>query len=228
MFIGHYAVGFALKKAEPKMSLGILILGAAMLDFLFAIFLLSGVEHMRFVPDVIGFLSFDLYDLPVSHSMAGAGLWSLAGFLAYRIWPGGDGVSRKRQALIFAAAIFSHFVLDVIVHQPDLPLLTNDSPKIGLSLWQSIPATVAVELGLLLTGAVLYVRATVSRTSWGDYGLLFIVLFQAAYFIGCYLGLLPHSSQELGARLIIEQFGLCCAAEWIDRNRTPVYETVNK
>jgi len=220
MFIGHYAVGFALKKAEPRMPLGLLVLGTALLDILFGVFLLTGVEHMRVRPEVIGFLSFDMYDLPISHSLLGASLWSCMGFIAYRLWPGGDRAARKRFAPIFAAAIFSHYILDLIVHTPDLPLATNSSLKIGFSLWKNVPASILVEIGLLALGMGLYVRATRSTSRWGDYGVTYLALFQTVYFIGCYFGFLPRSPDALATRLIVEQLALVAVVQWVDNNRS--------
>src|SRR3990172_3609086 len=115
MFIGHYAVGFALKKVEPRLSLGLLTFGAVMLDILFGVFLFLDIEHARIVPGVTAISPFEFYDYPITHSAVGATAWTAVGFLAYWLWPSGNRhASRKMPAFIFAIAIFSHYILDVI------------------------------------------------------------------------------------------------------------------
>ena len=64
MFIGHYGIGLALKKVEPRLSLGLLIFGAIMLDILFGLFLLSGIEHAKIVPGATVVSPFEFYDYP--------------------------------------------------------------------------------------------------------------------------------------------------------------------
>lgn len=195
MFVGHYAAGFAAKKVEPGLSLGLLIFSTVALDILFGVFLLAGVENARIAPGATVASPFEFYDYPVSHSALGAAAWAAAGFLVYLLWPSGERVSRKRPALIFAAAIFSHYILDVISHTPDMPLLGNSSAKIGLSLWNSLPATMAVELGLFFIGVFLYLRSAKSTSPVGKYGLVFMVLFLAVLYIGSLFGPPPPNHQ---------------------------------
>ncbi len=173
MFIGHYGIGLALKKVEPRLSLGLLILGAIMLDILFGLFLLVGIEHAKIVPDATVVSPFEFYDYPFSHSAVGAVMWATAGFLAYWLWPTGDRMHRKRPAFILAVAIFFHFILDVISHTPDMTIIGNNSPSLGLSLWNSLAGTMIVELGILFIGIALYMSATKSVSSSGKYGFAF-------------------------------------------------------
>ena len=156
MVLGHYAVGFALKRVEPRLSLGILLLGVNLIDIAFGILLLADVEHARFMPTMAGIYPFDFYDFPYSHSMAGALVLSLLGFLLYQYWPVRTQSSRLRPALIFGAAIFSHFLCDIISHHPDLPLFGNGPPRIGLGLFGSLTGSVAVEGVLFVLGLYLY------------------------------------------------------------------------
>ena len=103
---------------------------------------------------------------PYSHSAVALAAASLAFAGVY--------LAGKRSSLLAAttlgALVFSHWVLDVITHRPDLPLTLSGPSRVGLGLWQSVPATLAVELTLFLVCVWIYARATVARrrtqTSW--------------------------------------------------------------
>lgn len=220
MFIGHYGIGFALKNVEPRLSLGLLIFGAIMLDVLFGLFLLAGVEHARIVPGATTVSPFEFYDYPFSHSAAGAILWATAGFLAYWLWPTGNRRSRMRPAFVLAAVIFSHFILDVISHSPDMTLFGNNSPALGLSLWNSLAATIIVELGILFMGIALYRNATKSISTSGKYGLSLILLILLVLYIGTLFGSPPPDMISAGIIIAAGQLPLVALAFWIDRNRT--------
>lgn len=154
MFIGHYGPALAAKRLAPKLSLGTMFVAAQLLDVLFGLFVLLGVEKMRIVPGFAQVNAYDLYDIPLTHSLVGALAWSVLAALAIF-------ALRKRgvEAWALGAVVFSHFVLDVPVHTPDLPLTTEASAKLGLGLWQSWKATVALELVVLALGALVYTRA---------------------------------------------------------------------
>jgi len=217
MFIGHYAIGFGLKRAEPKLSLGTLILGATLLDILFGIFVLTGVEHARIVPGASAAAPFEFYDYPISHSALGALVWSLTGFLVYWLWPGKDRTQRKRPATILALAIFSHYVLDVISHTPDMSLLGNSSLKLGLSLWNSLPATIAVEAALFFAGIVLYLLARRELRPAAKYGLAALVIILSASFLGGSFGPPPPNMTVIGFTLTAGQAAYIAFAYWIDK-----------
>ena len=219
MFIGHYGIGFALKKVEPGLSLGLLIFGAIMLDILFGVFLLAGVEHAKIVPGATVVSPFEFYDYPYSHSALGAVMWAAAGFLAYWLWPNGDRTQRKRPAFVLAIAIFSHFILDVISHTPDMTISGNNSPILGLSLWNSLAGTMIVEFGLLFTGIVLYRSATHSVSSSGKYGLSLLVLMLIVFFIANIFGPPPPDMISVAVIMTAGQIGLVALAFWVDKNR---------
>lgn len=219
MFIGHYAIGFMLKKVEPRLSLGTLIFGTAMLDILFGFFLLTGVEHARIVPGATAVSPFEFYDYPVSHSVLGAAFWAAIGFLVYWLWPKKDHILRKQPAFVFAAAIFSHIILDIISHTPDITIFGNNSPGIGLSLWNSIAGTMIVEIGLFFIGVFLYMRTTYSASSAGKYGFASFVLILMVLYIANTPGSPPPNTVSMGITAIAGQLVFVAIAFWVDRNR---------
>src|SRR6476646_10437956 len=134
MFIAHFGVALAAKKAAPKTSLGTLILAAQFLDFLWPAFLLLGIEHVRIVPGATTVSPLEFTDYPISHSLLMATVWAvLFGGVYY-------GLRRNaRSALVVGTAVISHWVLDFIVHRPDLQLYPGSEVRVGLGLWNSLP-----------------------------------------------------------------------------------------
>jgi hypothetical protein len=153
MFIGHTAMALAAKAKARDRSLGLLLAAALGLDLLWPVLLLAGVERVRIAPGVTAFspLAFESY--PWSHSLLMTLAW---GALAAAV------VARKRGGwsfpLLIGALVVSHWVLDFVSHRPDLPLWPGASPRVGLGLWYSIPASFVVEGGLFLIGLTLYLR----------------------------------------------------------------------
>src|SRR5215467_2937756 len=117
MFIGHFAVAFAAKKAAPKVSLGTLILAAAFLDVVWPVLVLLGVERFRIVPGFTAINPFDFTYYPWSHSLLMTMVWSAVFAFVYFAW------SRDRSGAVWVALVVaSHWVLDFVSHVPDMPL----------------------------------------------------------------------------------------------------------
>jgi hypothetical protein len=182
MFIGHFAAGMAGKKANPAISLGLLFLAAQFLDLLWPTLLLLGLEHVVIAPGISAVTPLQFTDYPISHSLLFVVGWGLAFGVVYFI------VTKDRSgALLLGLLVVSHWVLDLIVHIPDLPLYPGDSPKLGLSLWNSKVLTLLVEGALFAFGIYLYVKAKKqagARISWWFWSLvLFLVLVHLLNFV---------------------------------------------
>jgi hypothetical protein len=214
MFIGHYAVALGAKKVSPKVSLGTLLLASQFIDLLWPVFLLLGLEHVRIDPGNTVFTPLDFYDYPISHSLLAVLGWSLGfGLLYYTIRRSG------RNAVILGALVLSHWVLDFISHRPDLPLMPGMEARVGLGLWNSFLASVAVETALFVVGAFLYMRATKARDRVGQYALWAFLLLLAALYAGNMFGPPPPGLQAL-AVVALGQWLLVLWGYWIDKHRT--------
>jgi hypothetical protein len=213
MFLGHYAVAFGAKKAVPAISLGTLLLSAQLADLLWPVFLLVGLEHVRVAPGATVVSPLDFYDYPITHSLIGALGWSLVfGFvyLAVRRYP--------RGAWVLAAGVLSHWVLDLIVHRPDLPLVPGGM-RVGLGLWNSLPGTLVVELGLYVLGIALYVRTTRAADRVGRYALWVFVALLVILYLGSVFSP-PPPSDRLIAIAGLGQMLFVLWAYWIDAHRS--------
>jgi len=180
MFVGHYGISFAAKKAEPSIPLWVLFVAVQLLDVLWAPFVLLGVERVRIVPGFTRSNPLDLYYMPYTHSLVAALGWSVAAFLVYRF---AARTAPTRAATIVGVAVFSHWVLDFLVHRPDLPLYDN-SAKVGLGLWNFPALALSLEAVLLFGGMWLYFRlGTARRTAMLVFGVVMLGI-QAYVFFG--------------------------------------------
>ena len=158
MFIGHFGVALAAKRVAPRTSLGTLILAAQFLDFLWPVFLLLGIEHVRIAPEATRVSPLDFTDYPISHSLLTATVWAVIfGAVYYAIR------HNSRSALVVSAAVLSHWVLDFIVHRPDLQLYPGSEVRVGMGVWNSLPATIVLEVGFFAAGLWTYVSCTRAR-----------------------------------------------------------------
>ncbi len=155
MFVGHYGVAFAVKTERNKIPLWVLFVAVQLLDFLWAPFVLLGIEKVRFVPGITATNALDLYYMPYTHSLVGAFFWSAVAFAIYKI--GWRNIASNSAALLVGFAVFSHWLLDLIVHRPDLAIY-DDTLKVGFGLWNYRGIEFVLEIGILLFGTVLYLK----------------------------------------------------------------------
>lgn len=159
MFAGHFGLAAAVKAMEPKVPLWALMVSTQLLDIAFVPLLLTGVESMETIGD--GGYGEAIIHADYSHSLVGALVLSLiAGLIAWRVW-------NRRSAVIIGSLTFSHWLLDLLVHRSDMPILTGnfgDLPLLGFRLWELPTVTAIVEIALVLVGAVLYFRSVMVRS----------------------------------------------------------------
>ena len=131
MGVGHVALALGASKAAPRLNVGWLVFAALLADFLLGIFASLGLEHAA-VPDNFPTRHYLLFTFPYSHSLLALILWAMiAGFLISRL---SDSDTRKTW-LIVGLVVLSHFLLDGLVHVAGLTLVGENSPKVGLGLW---------------------------------------------------------------------------------------------
>lgn len=213
MFIGHYAVGFAAKKVAPKLSLGTLFFSVQLLDLIWPILILLGIEHVKINPGDTAFTPIDFYDYPFSHSLVTSLGWSvLLGviYLLVKKYPKG--------AWVVGAAVFSHWVLDFTTHRPDLPLSPGSKEYSGLGLWNSFSWSVVVEGLLFLAGVIIYARSTVANDKTGKYTFWFLVGFLGLVWVINMVGPPPPSVTAIGWSAMLLWL-LVPWGYWIDRHR---------
>jgi hypothetical protein len=151
MLVGHLAVGFLAKRSEPTLSLGTALLAPILSDLVLFVLVIVGLERIEFGTGAGAAAYLRAIDISYSHSLLMTVVWSalLAG--AFYLWR-----RTARAALMLAAGVLSHWLLDVVSHVPDMPLAPGLRTYFGLGLWTSVPATVLLEGGLWITALILY------------------------------------------------------------------------
>jgi hypothetical protein len=218
MFVGHYGVSYAIKAAQPRLPLWLLFLAVQIVDVAWAIFILLGVEKARIVPGITASNPLDLYYMPYTHSLVAAFAWSAAALLAWRfLAPAAAG--RLRAAWFVALAVFSHWLLDLVVHRPDLPLY-DDQHKLGLGLWDWPATAFALETGLLFGGMWLYLRATRGASRTARIGPPVLGLVMLALQASVFFGAPPPNAAAAAVTALFAYFVLAATAFWLERKRT--------
>jgi hypothetical protein len=161
MFIGHYGVAYAAKAVAPKAPLAAYFLAVQALDVLFSVFVLGGIEHLEIVHQYTRYNPYRLYDMPITHSLVGSLGWAVAvGILAAMLR------LPRRESSWLGLAVFSHFILDLLVHTPDLSIAGGNTARLGLGLWNNVPVVLVLELLVLLGGWMLFNRSQRSDTTF--------------------------------------------------------------
>jgi hypothetical protein len=209
VFTGHYGASFAGKALDRTIPLWVLFIAVQLLDFIWAILILLGIEHVRVVPGIMAASALDLYDMPYTHSLAGAVAISVVvGALFCLLWkrPVSAGV-------IVGLTVFSHWILDLIVHAPDL--LIYGSYKVGFGLWNYFWPELALEVVLLLVTLLWYLKAVsspaIKRRAWILFGVLLV--FQCIDKFGPP----PAGTVEFAGGALAAYSFLAALAAWVER-----------
>ena len=166
MFVGHFALGFAAKRAAPKLSLALLFAACQLADIMWPVFVAAGLESVRIAPGITAFTPLDFVSYPYSHSLVALGLWGIV--LGSACWLLGTS---RRASLLIAGLVISHWILDFVSHRPDMPIYPGGALW-GLGLWNSVPATLIVELSLFGAGVWLYSSATRATDAVGRWSFV--------------------------------------------------------
>jgi hypothetical protein len=213
MLLGHYAVALATKRAAPKTSLGTLVFVAQFADLVWPIFLLAGWEQVRIVSGITRVTPLDFVAYPYSHSLLAQVLWGIGiGAIYFGIRRG------ARSAVVLALCVPSHWLLDYIVHRPDLPLVPGGG-RYGLGLWNSLPATLAVEFTVFAIGIALYLTQTRAKDRAGEYVLWSLLILLLLVYIGSLFGPPPPNERVIAISALTLWLTVPWAA-WADRHRS--------
>lgn len=215
MFVGHYGPSFAIKVARPAIPLWLLFIAVQLVDVGWSGLILLGIEKARIVPGITASNPFDLYYMPYTHSLIAAILWSVAAgalctvLFAWRTWAAAAWVG---------LAVFSHWVLDWMVHRPDLPLYDN-AMKVGLGIWNYPAIALALEALLLFGGMWLYLRRTTPINAVGRFGVPVFGVLMIAIQAYVFFGPPPGSPGDLAVTALVFYVVFAAIIGWLSRQR---------
>lgn len=212
MFLGHFAVAFASKKIDKSISLGTAFLAAQWLDLLWPVLLLTGTERVEIIPGNEPIpLIFIHY--PVSHSLLAVAGWAVLFAAIYFLLK-----RNAKSALLIGVLVVSHWLLDLLVHVPDLPLSPFSETKVGLGLWHYKYLELLVETVMLSIAVYFYFNATTAKNKTGIIALWSLIAFLFITQLSNTFGSAPPSVNAI-AIIGLSQWLLVAWAYWIDRNR---------
>jgi len=180
MFIGHFAAGFASKKISNSLSLALAFIAVQFLDLLWPILVLLGIEKVRIEEGITKLTPLDFTYYPYSHSLLMVIVWSLLFGLIYYL------VTKNRQnSFILGVLVLSHWVLDLLVHRPDLPLSPFSDLKVGFGMWNYPFMGIIIEFGLFFAGVYFYYTSKKPKKKIAFWSLIgFFMIIQVLNFFG--------------------------------------------
>lgn len=152
MFVGHLGAGLILRSPKRRIGLGALFFCSMALDFILWILVLARVETVH-IPEKLNSMADIRFDFPYSHSLLASAAWALLAAALVQLWRR-DAIT----SLLAAAAVFSHFILDCLVHIPELPIAGQNSAKLGFGLWQNLPLAWTIESAIAAAGVIIYLK----------------------------------------------------------------------
>lgn len=217
MFVGHYGPSLAAKAAKNSIPLWVLFIAVQLLDVFWSVFVLLGIEKVRIAPGITATNPLDLYYMPYTHSLVGATLWSIAAGIAYYVFRKADG---WLAAAIVGAAVLSHWVLDWLVHRPDLALYDN-SFKVGLGLWNFPVFAFVLEIAVLFCGMYLYMKSTKPMARGGRFGIVIFGFVMLAIQSTVFFRPPPTSDKAAAVTALVFYLAFAGIAHWLEGKRSP-------
>ena len=214
MFAGHVGAGLLLGRGARAVNVGAFVVAALLLDLLLWCFVLAGWERVT-VPADFRSTHQASFVFPWSHGLAAACGWSLIAAALVAWSQGPASALRLRAALLIAAAVLSHWLLDALVHVPELPLAGAGSMKLGLGLWRHMPAALALESLLVVAGLWLYLQGS----GWVRWRAIVLVALCAVLLLFTIAGMTvappPPSVTAMAASSLVTLVVSCGLVLWV-------------
>jgi hypothetical protein len=213
MFIGHYGPAFGGKAAMRAIPLWVLFVAVQWMDVVWSMLVLGGIEKLRIEPGYTEASALVLYDMPYTHGLFGSLVLSIVfGSVVALFFKG----QRGRAFLISAGAVFSHWLLDLLVHKPDLWIY--DDVKVGFGLWRWVWISLPLELACLWLGAWAYARFVPARRGGNVWLWMFVAAMSALQFYADF-GPDPTSPRAAALTALLAYGALALLAGLVDLSR---------
>jgi hypothetical protein len=215
MFAGHIGAALAVGRAERSVNVGVFIVAALLLDFLLWLFVLLGWESVTIPADFSNTHQAE-FVFPYSHGLVASVVWSaLAGVVGFGLYARLQ--KTWRASALVAVAVFSHWVLDALVHRPELPLAGSASHAVGLGLWNDMPWALTVETAIVVVGLCLFVSSTKLARSKSIALVVLCLVVTAFTALGMTIAPAPPSARAMAAGSLGTLALVCGLAHWLGR-----------
>ncbi len=171
---------------------------------------------MRIIEGFTEVNALDLYYMPYTHSLTAAISWSVIVvgiYLWMRKWRGWGG-----SAILVGLVVLSHWIVDLPMHVPDLPLYGNEY-KVGFGLWNNLPVSLFLEAILLFGGLLYYLRATKAKTSGGRYAMIVFCIVMFGIHLMSIFGPPPASPVMAGLSALVSYMLFAGVSGWLELKR---------
>jgi len=211
MLAGHIGVGLAIGRWERRVNVGVFVAAALLLDVLLWLFILLGWESVRIPADFLTTHQPE-FVFPYSHSLLGTVLWSVAAGVVARV-----AYPRARAAWPILVAVFSHWLLDALVHRAELPLAGGATPQVGLALWDHMPVALVIEAAMVLLGLLAFLRGS-GLARGRAIGLVALCLgILALTAVGMTVAPAPPSALAMAGSSLLTLAATCAAVAWLGK-----------
>lgn len=217
MFAGHVGVALAVGRLERRVNVGVFVIAALLLDIWLWLFILLGWESVN-IPASFAATHQTDFVFPYSHGLLAAGIWSaLAGAVASRLYSRLSGAT-WRVAILVAAAVFSHWLIDVLVHRPEMPLAGSASTVVGLALWNNMPIALLVEAAIVMVGMWLFLSGSGLGRAKSIALAVLSLLILAFTVIGMTVAPPPPSALAMAGSSLATLALVCALFVWLGRS----------
>ncbi len=216
MFAGHIGAALAIGRAERRINLGVMVFAALLLDAMLWIFVLVGWESVVIRANVAATHQPD-FIFPYSHGLLAATASSVLAGAATFLWYPQMDVLKFRAAVCVATAVFSHWLLDALVHIPELPLAGENSLKVGLGMWSRMPVALSIEAFITVAGLCLFLAGNPisrARKFWLTALAVSLIAFTAA---GMTVAPPPPSVMTMASSSLATIIVVCVLAGWLGK-----------
>jgi hypothetical protein len=216
LFAGHVGVALAIGRIERRVNVGLFVTAALLLDFVLWLFIFLGWES-AYIPEDFSATHQPHFVFPYSHGLMAAGGWSAAaGVLTLLLYPYLKEAKWRAAALVVGAT-FSHWLLDVLVHRSELPLIGNTSATVGLALWNNMPSALAVEAAIVTLGLYLFLpKSGLALGKSIALGILILIVLMFTI-IGMTIAPPPPSASAMAGSSLVALVVVCGLIAWLGR-----------
>lgn len=216
MFAGHVGAALAIGRTERRVNIGVFVAAALLLDLLLWLFVLLGWESVTIPNDFVATHQAE-FVFPYSHGLVASLIWSALAAAATWFLYARLSSARARAAMLVAAAVSSHWLLDALVHRPEMPLAGSESQAVGLGLSNSMPVALLVEAAVVVVGVALFIAGSQLPRGRSAAIVLLSLVVLGFTVAGMTVAPPPPSALAMAGSSLVTLVAVCALFPWLGR-----------